>query len=168
MCAAVVTGPDWLTVDRFLSEVPSPARHSVLPVLGLAGRPSGVVRLSRLAAVPPGKQRSLRVRDVATPLSRCTLAAPQELLNTVLERLLTSGGRPSWSWTTAGSAGSSPPTTSTAPAGVPDISPPAVLQAAAPGPRQPRRPWLPPRPAAAPPMTEPRRTGAIRCELWDH
>ncbi|WP_079249329.1 site-2 protease family protein [Streptomyces sp. IMTB 2501] len=94
MTTPVVTGPDWLTVDRFLSEVASRARHSVLPLLDFDGRPSGVVQLRQLAVVPPGRRESLRVGDLAAPLSRCTIAAPEELLNSVLERLGTGGGLP--------------------------------------------------------------------------
>ncbi|MGW4984177.1 site-2 protease family protein [Streptomyces mirabilis] len=86
MTSPVVTGPDWLTVDRFLSEVAAETRHSVLPLLDFDGRPSGVVRLRSLATGPSARQASLYARDVATPLSRCTLAAPDELLNSVLER----------------------------------------------------------------------------------
>ncbi len=94
MTSPVVTGPDWLTVERFLSESAAQTGHSVLPLLGFDGNPSGVVRLRRLAAVPSGQRESVRVRDVATPLSRCTLAAPDELLNSVLDRLGTEGGLP--------------------------------------------------------------------------
>ncbi|MFF4834994.1 site-2 protease family protein [Streptomyces sp. NPDC001315] len=94
MTTPVVTGPDWLTVDRFLSEVAVPAGQSVLPLLDFGGRPSGVVQLRRLAAIPSERQKSLRLRDIATPLSQCTLAAPEELLNSVLERLATGGGLP--------------------------------------------------------------------------
>jgi Zn-dependent protease len=91
MTAPVVTGPDWLTVDRFLAEVAAHARHSMLPLLDFEGRPSGVVQLSRLAAVPSAQRASLRARDVATPLSRCALAAPDELLTSALERMGTEG-----------------------------------------------------------------------------
>ncbi|MFE2611736.1 site-2 protease family protein [Streptomyces mirabilis] len=94
MSSPVVAGPDWLTVDRFLSEVAARAGHSVLPLLDFEGHPSGVVRMRRLAAVPSGQRESLRVRDVATPVSQCTLAAPDELLNSVLERLGIGGGLP--------------------------------------------------------------------------
>ncbi|MFD8007345.1 site-2 protease family protein [Streptomyces mirabilis] len=94
MSSPVVAGPDWLTVDRFLSEVAARAGHSVLPLLDFEGHPSGVVRMRRLAAVPSGQRESLRVRDVATPVSQCTLAVPDELLNSVLERLGIGGGLP--------------------------------------------------------------------------
>jgi Zn-dependent protease len=94
MTAPVVTGPDWLTVDRFLSDVAVHVRHSVLPLVDFEGRPSGVVQLRRLAAVPSGRRETVRVRDVAAPLSRCTLAAPDELLDSVLDRLGSEGGLP--------------------------------------------------------------------------
>jgi Zn-dependent protease len=94
MTSPVVAGPDWLTVDRFLSETAARSGHSVLVLLDFEGHPSGVVRLRQLAAVPSGRRESLRVRDLATPLSQCTLAAPDELLNSVLERLGIGGGLP--------------------------------------------------------------------------
>lgn len=94
MTSPVVTGPDWLTVDRFQSEVAAHGGHSVLPLLDFDSHPSGVVQMRRLAAVPSWRQESVRVRDVATPLSQCTLAAPDELLNSVLERLGAGGGLP--------------------------------------------------------------------------
>ncbi|MER5795244.1 site-2 protease family protein [Streptomyces sp. NPDC001980] len=94
MTSPVVTGPDWLTVDRFLADVAAHTRHSVLALVDFEGRPSGVVQLRRLAAVPSGRQQALRVRDLATPLSQCTLAAPDELLAAVLERLGSGGGLP--------------------------------------------------------------------------
>jgi Zn-dependent protease len=94
MSSPVVTGPDWLTVDRFLTDVAAQTRHSVLPLLDFEGRLSGAVQLRRLTGRPSGQLQPLRVRDLATPLSRCTLAAPDELLTTVLERLRTDRGLP--------------------------------------------------------------------------
>jgi Zn-dependent protease len=94
MTSPVLTGPDWLTVDRFLSEAAVQSGHSVLPLLDFDGRPSGVVRLRRLTDMPSARRESVRVRDLATPLSACTLAAPDELLNSVLERLGTGSGLP--------------------------------------------------------------------------
>jgi CBS domain-containing protein len=69
-------------------------RHSVLPLVDFEGRPSGVVKLRRLATVPSGRRDALRVREVATPLSRCTLAVPDELLDGVLARLGSGTGLP--------------------------------------------------------------------------
>lgn len=86
MSSPVATGPDWLTVDRFIDEVAAYARHSTLALLDFEGRPSGTIQLRRLGGVPVQNRDSVRVRDVATPLSRCTLAAPEELLTEVLDR----------------------------------------------------------------------------------
>jgi CBS domain-containing protein len=92
MSGPVVTGPDWLTVDRFIDEIAAAqAGHSVLPLvlplLDFEGRPSGVVQLRRLAAVPPARRAEVRVRDVAAPISRCTVAAPEEAMEDVLDRI---------------------------------------------------------------------------------
>ncbi|MGW1895045.1 site-2 protease family protein [Streptomyces sp. NPDC002004] len=94
MTSPVVTGPDWLPVDRFLADVAARTRHSVLPLVDFAGRPSGVVRLGRLAALPSGRREELRVRDVAIPLSHCVLATPGEPLIGVLDRLGPDTGLP--------------------------------------------------------------------------
>jgi Zn-dependent protease len=69
MTTPVVTGPDWLTVGRFVSEVAAQAGHSVLPLLDFDGHSSGLLPLRRLANVPPGQREQLRARDVAIPLS---------------------------------------------------------------------------------------------------
>ncbi|WP_369395427.1 site-2 protease family protein [Streptomyces sp. CG1] len=94
MTSPVDTGPDWLTVDRFLADVAARTRHSVLPLLDFEGRPSGVVHLRRLTMGPSGEQRARPVRDLATPVSRCTIAAPDEPLTAVLARLGTGDGLP--------------------------------------------------------------------------
>ncbi|WP_406424710.1 site-2 protease family protein [Streptomyces sp. NBC_00873] len=94
MTSPAATGPDWLTVNRFLSDVAAQAGHSVLPLVDFEGRPSGVVRLRRLGAVPSQQRETLRIREVATPLSQCTLATPDELLTGVLDRLGSGGGLP--------------------------------------------------------------------------
>ncbi|QKV94125.1 site-2 protease family protein [Streptomyces sp. NA02950] len=92
MSTPVATGADWLTVERFIDEVAAHSRHSVLPLLDFDGRPSGVVQLRALATVPAGERESRRVRDVAVPLSRCTVATSDELLTEVLERARPGGG----------------------------------------------------------------------------
>jgi Zn-dependent protease/predicted transcriptional regulator len=87
MTTPVVTGSDWLTVERFIDEVAVPARHAALPLLDFDGRPSGIVTMRQLASMPAERRQTLRVRDVATPLSRCAVAAPDELINHVLDRV---------------------------------------------------------------------------------
>ena len=91
MSAPVSTGPDWLTVNRFLAEVATQRRHSALVTLDFDGRPSGVVTMRQLALVPAAQRDEVRVRDIALPLSRCTVAAPDEDLFDVLGRLEPSG-----------------------------------------------------------------------------
>ncbi|MFI9258924.1 site-2 protease family protein [Streptomyces sioyaensis] len=94
MSSPVTTGADWLTVQRFIDEVAVHSRHSALPLVDFDGRPSGVVQLRRLASVPPASRESLRVREVAIPLSQCAVAAPDEPLSTALDRIsLRTGAR---------------------------------------------------------------------------
>ncbi|TXC97964.1 site-2 protease family protein [Streptomyces sp. ISID311] len=94
MSSPVTTGADWLTVQRFIDEVAVHSRYSALPLVDFDGRPSGVVQLRRLASVPPASRESLRVREVAIPLSQCAVAAPDEPLSTALDRIsLRTGAR---------------------------------------------------------------------------
>jgi hypothetical protein len=93
MSSPVATGPDWLTLDRFLSDVAARTRHSVLPLLDFEGRPQRG-RPRRLTTVPSGRRQTLPVRDLATPVSQCTLAAPDEPLTAVLARLGAGGVLP--------------------------------------------------------------------------
>ncbi|BDM73637.1 putative zinc metalloprotease Rip3 [Streptomyces nigrescens] len=87
MTAPVTSGADWLSVQRFIDEVAVPAHHSALPLLDFEGRPSGLVQLRRLAAVPPAERETLRVREVAVPLSQCAVAAPEEELGEAIDRI---------------------------------------------------------------------------------
>ncbi|WP_327703761.1 site-2 protease family protein [Streptomyces decoyicus] len=94
MSSPVVSGADWLTVQRFIDEVAVHSRHSALPLLDFDGRPSGLVQIRRLATVPGPGRETVRVRDVATPLSQCAVAAPDELLSEALDRVsLRTGAR---------------------------------------------------------------------------
>ncbi|MET7518222.1 site-2 protease family protein [Streptomyces sp. NPDC005480] len=94
MSSPVTTGPDWLTVQRFIEEVAVKSRHSALPLLDFEGRPSGIVQLRRLTAIPGARREGLRVRDVATPSARCPAAAPNDLLSEVLDGLGPGTGMP--------------------------------------------------------------------------
>ncbi|MEJ8649162.1 site-2 protease family protein [Streptomyces sp. MS1.AVA.3] len=87
MSSPVVSGADWLTVQRFIDEVAVHSRHSALPLLDFDGRPSGLVQIRRLATVPGPERETVRVREVATPLSQCAVAAPDELLSEALDRV---------------------------------------------------------------------------------
>lgn len=92
MSSPVETCPDWLTVERCIDEVAMRARHSTLPLIDFEGRPSGMVHLPQLAKTPAPQRETLRVRDVATPLSQCTTCAPDDLLEDVLEKAHRSSG----------------------------------------------------------------------------
>jgi len=92
MSQPVATGPDWLSVERFVQDVAATAGHSALPLLDFNGNASGLVTMQQLASVRSPERADLRVRDIATPLSRCTLAAPEELVTEVLERARPTGG----------------------------------------------------------------------------
>lgn len=94
MSSPVTTGPDWLTVQRFIDEVAVKSRHSALPLLDFKGRPSGIVHMRRLAAIPGARREGLRVREVATPSAQCAAAAPNDLLSEVLDRLGPGAGMP--------------------------------------------------------------------------
>ncbi|MFJ5799544.1 site-2 protease family protein [Streptomyces decoyicus] len=94
MSSPVVSGADWLTVQRFIDEVAVHSRHSALPLLDFDGRPSGLVQIRRLATVPGPGRETVRVREVAMPLSQCAVAAPDELLSEALDRVsLRTGAR---------------------------------------------------------------------------
>ncbi|MEU8515071.1 M50 family metallopeptidase [Kitasatospora sp. NPDC048722] len=89
MSEPVVTGPDWTTVARFFADVTARTYHTAIPLVDFEGRPSGLVDLRRLTLIPPPDRPQLRVRDVATPLARCALAAPGDDLVEVLDRIAT-------------------------------------------------------------------------------
>jgi Zn-dependent protease len=87
MSSPVTTGPDWLSVERFIDAVAVHARHTALPLLDFNGALSGMVSMRQLATVPGSQRETRRVREVATPLSQCAVAAPEEQLSDVLERV---------------------------------------------------------------------------------
>jgi Zn-dependent protease len=91
----VVTGQDWQTVDRVLAEtVPGAPGQSVLPLTDFDGRPSGVVAVSALTAVPVAQRPVVRAREVAAPLARVVLADPGDQVTDLLERAGTAAGGP--------------------------------------------------------------------------
>ncbi len=87
MTAPVATGADWLTIQQFIDEVAVHSRHSAVPLIDFEGRPSGIVQIRRLAGVPADARASLRVREVAVPLSQCAVAAPDDQLAEALDRV---------------------------------------------------------------------------------
>jgi Zn-dependent protease len=75
------TVPDWATVGRCLADSGPWRSTGAVAVADLDGRPSGVVRLRTLMAVPERLQEEIRVRDVAVPLSQCATAGPNDELS---------------------------------------------------------------------------------------
>ncbi|MEZ0095597.1 site-2 protease family protein [Streptacidiphilus sp. EB129] len=90
MSSPVQTAPNWLTVDQFLQTSAQYSRHSTLPLLDHDGRPSGLVALHSLAAVPIAQRSTVRLGDTALPLAQCAVAAPGEQLTEALDRVPTS------------------------------------------------------------------------------
>jgi CBS-domain-containing membrane protein len=71
----------WMTVQSYADEITAaPARHRALPVLGWDGSILGVVTLDRLARVPIAQRTSIRVQDVALPMTMVGTATPDEKL----------------------------------------------------------------------------------------
>ncbi|AWI27484.1 site-2 protease family protein [Streptomyces sp. ICN441] len=88
MAGPVVTAPDWITVQRYVDDPSGPSvhgHHSAVPLLDFEGYPSGLLQLPRLSAIPAARRETLRLRDVAVPLARCTMCAPDELLEEVVK-----------------------------------------------------------------------------------
>ncbi|MEV6582663.1 site-2 protease family protein [Streptomyces sp. NPDC051582] len=94
MSSPVAAAADWLSVRRFIEEVAVESRHSALPLLDFDGRPSGVVHVRGLARIPGAQRDALRVREVATPLERCAVAVPGDLLGEALDALRPGVGLP--------------------------------------------------------------------------
>ncbi|MER7407882.1 site-2 protease family protein [Streptomyces sp. NPDC000070] len=94
MSSPVETARDWITVQRFIDGPATEARHSALPLLDFDGRPSGLLRLPQLSHIPMPQRETSRLRDVATPLPRCTTCAPDEFLEEVLRKLHPRSGMP--------------------------------------------------------------------------
>ncbi|WP_116211748.1 site-2 protease family protein [Streptomyces olivoreticuli] len=81
-----LAGPDWHTVDQFLTEVMARTDRRAVPLFDFEGRPSGLAERLRLSMVPASQRGEVRVRDVAVPLGQCTVATSQDDLVGVLER----------------------------------------------------------------------------------
>jgi Zn-dependent protease/CBS domain-containing protein len=92
MSDPVVTGPDWITVERFRTEVAAHTRHSTLALTDFDGHASGLVTRRLLAAVPQARRDDVRVRDIMVPLAMCATAAPDDPLAETVQRLTAPAG----------------------------------------------------------------------------
>lgn len=94
---AATAVPGWQTVQAFLDrEFTDPAGQALgavghgtvaFPLRDFDGRADGVLTLTQLAAVPPGRRGTVRLSDVATPLADVVTTTPDEPLNGLLGRL---------------------------------------------------------------------------------
>jgi Zn-dependent protease len=71
------SGTASMPIDRFLAGMLPDVPQLVFPVEGPDGRTTGVVSLSRLAAVPPELRATTLLGDVQTPLERIPVVDPR-------------------------------------------------------------------------------------------
>jgi Zn-dependent protease len=93
MTARPHTAPGWLTVEDFIQRYVLGDRHSAYPVADPDGSIVGLVTLSQLRDVAPGRRGTTRVADIALPLDAVPTAAPREPLTALLERMAPAGPR---------------------------------------------------------------------------
>jgi Zn-dependent protease len=93
MTARPHTAPGWITVEDFIQRYVLGDRHSAYPVAGRDGSIVGLVTLTQLRDVAPGRRATTGVGDIALPLNAVPSASPQEPLTALLERMAPAGPR---------------------------------------------------------------------------
>lgn len=83
--------PEALTVQEAAAQLPWRA-HEAYPTIDAEGHATGLLELSRLAAVPVAAEGTTRVREVAVPLTDGTTATPEEPLADAVARTSPDGG----------------------------------------------------------------------------
>lgn len=78
MTPAPVTAPDDITVASLLDDYLMRTRHSAFPLVDVAGRPTGLVTLPRIKAVPSADRDIVFVRDVACSREEMVTARPDD------------------------------------------------------------------------------------------
>ena len=78
MTAEPVYGLDGQSVESFVTEHGVRHPHRTYPVVDLSGRPTGIVRLSRLLRVPTARRAELRLSAVAAALTEDAVIGPDE------------------------------------------------------------------------------------------
>ena len=68
MTARPHTAPGWITVDEFIHRYVLGDRHSAYPVTDRNGSIVGLVTLTQLRDVAPGRRTTTSVGDIALPL----------------------------------------------------------------------------------------------------
>ncbi|MGW0210220.1 site-2 protease family protein [Streptomyces sp. NPDC003233] len=82
-----LTVPAGLTVADLLANPLYRYRHSAFPVTGVDGAPVGLVTLNSARQVPPQQAGTVTVGEVMVPLSRTTVAGPNDSLADLLPRI---------------------------------------------------------------------------------
>jgi CBS domain-containing protein len=93
MTAQPHTAPGWISVEDFIQRYVLGDRHSAYPVAERDGSIVGLVTLTQLRDVAPGRRGTTNVRDIALPLRAVPTATPQEPLSALLERMAAAGPR---------------------------------------------------------------------------
>jgi Zn-dependent protease len=81
------TAPAWITVQDFIERYLLGDRHSAYPVADHNGSISGLITLTQLRQVEPNSRAATLIGEIAMPLSRVPIAAPDEPVTALLERL---------------------------------------------------------------------------------
>jgi CBS domain-containing protein len=87
MSSPVVTVPDWITVEQFITGVAPNHPFTTYPVHDPAGKLTGVVRLPDLVRVPRDDQATARLIEFANPIGSVPVTWPEEELATMIQRL---------------------------------------------------------------------------------
>jgi len=93
MSSPPVTVPAWLPVDRLLSEYVIGLHHSAFPVVDEVGRPTGLVGLDQVRALPATRRSTTRVGEIALGLGTVAVVGAGESGVEVLGRLTRGAGR---------------------------------------------------------------------------
>ncbi|MBV8346151.1 MAG: site-2 protease family protein [Mycolicibacterium sp.] len=87
MSANPRTAPGWISLSDFIENYLLGDRHSAYPVEAPDGSVTGLITLSQLRVVPPGKRESTLVRDAEIPLNQTPTADPDEPVTALLRRI---------------------------------------------------------------------------------
>ena len=87
MTAHPHTAPGDITVAEFIQRYLLGDRHSAYPVTDRDGSVIGLISLSVLRRVAPGRRNTTLVREAAMPLSAVTTTTPDESVTALLQRL---------------------------------------------------------------------------------
>ncbi|HUZ24190.1 MAG TPA: hypothetical protein VMV07_10550 [Streptosporangiaceae bacterium] len=79
----------WQTVQAFVAgeATETTVAATAFPLIDFDGRPSGLLTLSQLAAVPADRHDTVRLRDIATPLAQVVTTTADEPIAGLLGRL---------------------------------------------------------------------------------